>query len=161
MPTALITGGSRGLGETYARELAERGYSVVLVARDHDRLAATAERIGRATGAIVEILAADLTDLTGPAGLAAVERRIADPDLPVRLLVQAARCAPGGPVTFRHPNAQDGSGEWIAPDTTNTEGISFVPRDDIEGRALMVFYPARPFSWLFGSSWPDRFGFVR
>lgn len=69
--------------------------------------------------------------------------------------------APGGPVTFRHPNAQDGSGEWIAPDTTNTEGISFVPRDDIEGRALMVFYPARPFSWLFGSSWPDRFGFVR
>ncbi|WP_344022212.1 SDR family NAD(P)-dependent oxidoreductase [Pseudonocardia kongjuensis] len=103
MPTALITGGSRGLGETYARELAERGYSVVLVARDPDRLAATAERIGRATGAIVEILAADLTDLTGPAGLAAVERRIADPDLPVRLLVQAARCAPGGPVTGPDP----------------------------------------------------------
>ncbi|MEU6698903.1 SDR family NAD(P)-dependent oxidoreductase [Pseudonocardia sp. NPDC046786] len=103
MPTALITGGSRGLGETYARELAERGYSVVLVAREPDRLAVTAERIGRATGAIVEILAADLTDLTGPAGLAAVERRIADPDLPVRLLVQAARCAPGGPVTGPDP----------------------------------------------------------
>ncbi|MFK7739889.1 MAG: signal peptidase I [Planctomycetota bacterium] len=64
-------------------------------------------------------------------------------------------------VSFRHPNAQDGSGEWDALDTTNTEGISFVPRRDIEGRALMVFYPFRPISWLFGSAWPDRFGFVR
>ncbi|MBP2369488.1 SDR family NAD(P)-dependent oxidoreductase [Pseudonocardia parietis] len=87
MPTALVTGGSRGLGEAYARELAERGYSIVLVARDADRLAATAERIGRATGAIVETLAADLTD---PAGPAAVERRIADPAPPIELLVNNA-----------------------------------------------------------------------
>lgn len=87
MPTALVTGGSRGLGEAYARELAERGYSIVLVSRDADRLAATAERIGRATGAIIETLAADLTD---PAGLAAVERRIADPAPPIELLVNNA-----------------------------------------------------------------------
>lgn len=70
---------------------------------------------------------------------------------------------PGGPVPFRHANAQPGDpkAEWTALDTTNTKGISFVPRSDIQGRALMVFYPSRPFSWLTGSNWPDRFGFVR
>lgn len=54
-----------------------------------------------------------------------------------------------------------GETEWEAPETSNTEGISFVPRSDIEGRALMVFYPLRPISWLTGSAWPDRAGFVR
>lgn len=87
MPTALVTGASRGLGAVYARELAERGYSVVLVARDAARLAEVAESVGRATGAIVETLPADLTD---PAGLVAVERRITDRDLPVDVLVNNA-----------------------------------------------------------------------
>ncbi|WP_226352319.1 MULTISPECIES: SDR family oxidoreductase [unclassified Pseudonocardia] len=87
MPTALVTGASRGLGAVYARELAERGYSVVLVARDAARLAEVAESVGRATGAIVETLPADLTD---PAGLAAVERRITDRDLPIDVLVNNA-----------------------------------------------------------------------
>ncbi|OLM01996.1 putative short-chain dehydrogenase [Pseudonocardia sp. Ae406_Ps2] len=82
-----MTGASRGLGAVYARELAERGYSVVLVARDAARLAEVAESVGRATGAIVETLPADLTD---PAGLAAVERRITDRDLPVDVLVNNA-----------------------------------------------------------------------
>jgi signal peptidase I len=64
-------------------------------------------------------------------------------------------------VAFSTPGAQDGKDEWEAKDTTNTPGISFVPRSDIQGRALMVFYPMRPFSWLFGNAWPGRFGFVR
>lgn len=87
MPTALVTGASRGLGAVYARELAERGYSVVLVARDAARLAEVAESVGRATGAIVETLPADLTD---PAGLVAVECRITDRDLPIDVLVNNA-----------------------------------------------------------------------
>lgn len=87
MPTALVTGSSRGLGEAYARELGERGYAVVLVARDAGRLAAAAERVGRATGAIVETMAADLTDARD---LARVERRVADRALPIELLVNNA-----------------------------------------------------------------------
>ena len=69
----------------------------------------------------------------------------------------------GGTVSFRHPNAQPGDpkGEWQVLDTTNAKGISFVPRSDIQGRALMVFYPARPISWFTRNAWPDRFGFVR
>lgn len=77
-----------------------------------------------------------------------------------------------GEILRLHGQAADGWGdrvafvqpdgvEWEAPDTTNTKGVSFVPRSDIQGRALMVFYPVVPLSWLFGSNWPNRFGFVR
>jgi hypothetical protein len=64
-------------------------------------------------------------------------------------------------IAFQRPGAVDGKGEWAAPETTNTPGISFVPRSDIRGRAVLVFYPSRPVSWLFANSWPGRFGFVR
>jgi signal peptidase I len=64
-------------------------------------------------------------------------------------------------ITFQRVGAANGSGEWEAPDTKNAPGVSFVPRSDIRGRALLVFYPSRPLSWLFGSNWPGRFGFVR
>ncbi|MCB9877828.1 MAG: signal peptidase I [Planctomycetes bacterium] len=63
----------------------------------------------------------------------------------------------GSPVVFI---GKDGK-PWTAPTTTNTKGISFVPRSDIQGRALLVFYPFRPISWLTGNAWPGRFGFVR
>ncbi len=64
----------------------------------------------------------------------------------------------GEKASFRAP---DGKGEWIAPEVRNASGVSFVRRQDIQGRAVLVFYPARPFSWLFGNNWPGRFGFVR
>lgn len=63
-----------------------------------------------------------------------------------------------GVVCFKNP---DGNGEWVAPEVRNASGVSFVRRQDIQGRALMVFYPFRPLSWLMRSNWPDRFGFVR
>ena len=68
--TALITGASTGIGETYARFLARRGYDLILVARDAGRLKTLAAELTDETGQNVEVQAADLTD---PPALARIE----------------------------------------------------------------------------------------
>jgi short-subunit dehydrogenase len=78
--TAIVTGASSGIGEEFGRQLAQRGYKVVLVARRKDRLEALAKEIGGA-----EVIEADLST---PAGVAAVIERIARGD--VELLVNNA-----------------------------------------------------------------------
>ena len=59
--TALITGASTGIGSVYARRLAQRGYSLILVARDQQRLTDLANDITAKTGRKAETLTADLT----------------------------------------------------------------------------------------------------
>src|SRR5882757_4007992 len=61
--TALITGASSGIGAIYADRLAKRGHDLILVARNKERLAALARRLGRDTGQKVETVEADLTAL--------------------------------------------------------------------------------------------------
>jgi len=85
--TALITGASSGLGAEYARQLAERGMDLVLVARDADALAALAAELTAAHGVGCEALAADLVD---PDGLARVVARLDDAERPVDMLVNNA-----------------------------------------------------------------------
>jgi short-subunit dehydrogenase len=60
--TAVVTGASSGIGAVYADRLARRGYDLILVARNKDRLAALARRIAGDTGRTVETVPADLTD---------------------------------------------------------------------------------------------------
>jgi short-subunit dehydrogenase len=75
--TALITGASTGIGAIYADRLARRGYDLVLVARNVQRLSALAERIATETGRSVKVLAADLND---KAALSTVEKTLRDDD---------------------------------------------------------------------------------
>ena len=86
-PTALVTGATAGLGAEFARQLAERGNNLVLVARDTARLQATADELQRRYGTTAEVLTADLTD---DGGVAAVVGRLSDPSRPVDMLVNNA-----------------------------------------------------------------------
>ena len=57
---AVITGASSGIGEVFARQLAARGYNLLLVARREDRLKALADEIAATHHVAVEILPLDL-----------------------------------------------------------------------------------------------------
>jgi NAD(P)-dependent dehydrogenase (short-subunit alcohol dehydrogenase family) len=61
----LITGGSRGIGQAAAIDLAGMGAQVAIVARDAERGAATLSLIERETGQTAGLLLADLSSLEG------------------------------------------------------------------------------------------------
>ena len=70
--TALVTGASAGLGEAFARQLAEQGANLVLVARSGDRLTQLAETLRGQDEVQVTVLPADLSSSE------AVDRLISD-----------------------------------------------------------------------------------
>lgn len=85
--TALVTGATAGLGAEFARQLAEAGHHLVLVARDEERLKEKAEELERDFSISAEVLPADLTT---DVGVSAVADRLRDAARPVDVLVNNA-----------------------------------------------------------------------
>ncbi|PBI96123.1 Serine 3-dehydrogenase [Variovorax boronicumulans] len=92
--TALITGASSGIGAVYADRLARRGFDLILVARNRERLAALAAKLSDETGRKVEVLPADLSDRKDIASVEAVLRTRGD----ITLLVNNAGFGAAGPL---------------------------------------------------------------
>lgn len=84
--TALITGASTGIGAVYADRLARRGYDLILVARNKEKLSQLARELSAATGRKVDIIKADLSVKSE---LQVVEQRLAT-DAGITMLVNNA-----------------------------------------------------------------------
>jgi short-subunit dehydrogenase len=66
MNITLITGASSGIGEAFARKLATRGESLVLVARSEAKLATICNELGRAHNIAAQYVALDLAEREAP-----------------------------------------------------------------------------------------------
>jgi len=96
---AIITGASSGIGEQIARELAGRGYRLVLVARRADKLTEVAETLGGRAHVIP-------IDLAKPADRAMLPHEVAALGLVADILVNNAGLATAGPVAEADPETE-------------------------------------------------------
>jgi short-subunit dehydrogenase len=111
---ALVTGASSGIGADIARELAARGYGVILVARREDRLKALADELARTHHVRAEVIACDLSDADSRGAL---PKEIQDRGLIVDILVNNAGFTTMGPVSRANRDAE------LAMVRTNIEAV--------------------------------------
>lgn len=84
---AIIIGGSTGMGKEVARQLAEKGNDLLIVARDVNRLSATKRELEEIDGIVVNTISVDLYDQIQIDKLIETIKQI---DKPVQYLVNAA-----------------------------------------------------------------------
>src|SRR5258708_14033622 len=85
--TAVITGASKGLGVTFAEELARRRADLVLVARSKDALQTLAARLTAQYGVKCYVIAADLAD---PRTIDDIYAELAEQGVQIDLLINNA-----------------------------------------------------------------------
>jgi short-subunit dehydrogenase len=102
-PLAAITGASSGIGATFARALAARGYDLILIARRADRLEALAAELAERHGAKSEVA---IADLNAAPDLERVAERLHTANLD--LLVNNAGFGAGGPFATAAYAPQEG-----------------------------------------------------
>ncbi len=100
--TALITGGSSGIGSVYAERLARRGYDLILAGRDPQRLQARVAQL-RDTGRKVSTMTGDLSNREDVKEIE--QRLLTDPS--ITLFLNNAGQAVLTPVVDSDPDAID------------------------------------------------------
>jgi short-subunit dehydrogenase len=106
-PVALVTGASAGIGVEFARQLAARGYDLVLVARRQDRLDALATELRAADPALtVRVIA---KDLAAPDAAGEINWQLSHDGIAVDLLVNNAGFGWIG--TFVRQDPRDAAGQ--------------------------------------------------
>ncbi len=87
---ALVTGASAGLGAEFAKQLAQKGLNLLLVARRGDRLQALAASLSQDFGVTVKTLVADLSEPNAPL---LIEKYCHDNNLQIDWLINNAGVA--------------------------------------------------------------------
>jgi uncharacterized protein len=123
--TAVVTGASAGIGADIARELADRGYGVTLVARREDRLQKLAIELSDKVR--VEVIACDVADAAQRARLFDT---ITDRGLQIDILVNNAGIGTVGSVVHSTPEAE------LAQARVNVEAVI-----DLSTRAVQQMMP--------------------
>src|ERR1043166_5563353 len=90
----LITGASSGFGEEFARQYAEQGHALVLVARRLDRLQALAEALRQQHRVEVVVEQVDLSDV---AAIVRLQERLRERDILIDILINNAGHGLQGP----------------------------------------------------------------
>ena len=93
--TALVTGGSRGIGEMIAAGFLANGAKVYISARKADVCAATAKRLSEAYGGECIALTADLSQL---AGVESLTKQLSERESTLDILVNNAGASWGAPL---------------------------------------------------------------
>ncbi len=132
LPTAIITGASRGIGPHIAKALAEAGYPVVLVARTLDLLEAEAQAI-QADGGKALAVQADVTSAPDRERVLAMARTLG----PVGVLVNNAAV---GPIANFHDHTDDDIDHVIAVNLAAPMAMARLVVADMlrEGRGRIV-----------------------
>ncbi|MCA6255625.1 MAG: SDR family oxidoreductase [Phenylobacterium sp.] len=114
---ALVTGGSRGIGEMIAAGFLAAGAKVYISSRKADVCDATAERLAKTYGGTCISLPADLSQMSGIESLAA---RLAEREDKLDILVNNAGAAWGAPIEA-FPEVG-----WDKVMDTNVKGVFFL-----------------------------------
>ncbi len=108
--TAIVTGGSRGIGKAIARELAREGVQVAIVARNSEALDVTAKELAEETGGWILPIVADTGD---DAAVKAMVKRAAVEFGRLDILVNCAARVAG---TVPEPKLADITDDSFFPD---------------------------------------------
>jgi len=127
-PWVLITGASSGFGEEFARQYAEQGHSLVLVARRLDRLQALAETLCQQYRIEVVVEPVDLSDI---AAVVELHRRLGERGIAVDILINNAGHGLQGPFV---DSRLDAALAMVQLDVASLTAVTHVFAQDMRAR---------------------------